>query len=154
MCILNTLSCTVSFWVVFTTFHAVDTIFVMKIPHWISWINSFNPLSFDPPSLGSVFLCHICWIMLLDIQCVLHVDLSPDLLFFILRIFFLLLLCYFFPFNFRFIWLYVLIMSCMRFRVHLLYSSLHVKELLARSKHKIWSLCGCNWTQTHNHLVY
>ena len=34
-----------------------------------------------------------------------------------------------------------------------LYSCLNVKELLARSRRKIWSLSDCNGTQTHNHLV-
>ena len=34
-----------------------------------------------------------------------------------------------------------------------LYSCLNVKELLAQSKRKIWSLSDCNWTRTHNHLV-
>ena len=34
-----------------------------------------------------------------------------------------------------------------------LYSSLNFKELLARNRSKIWSLCDCNWTRTHNHLV-
>ena len=28
-----------------------------------------------------------------------------------------------------------------------------VKELLARSRRKIWSLSDCNWTRTRNHLV-
>ena len=34
-----------------------------------------------------------------------------------------------------------------------LYSCLDVKELLARSRCKIWSLSGCHWTRTQNHLV-
>ena len=34
------------------------------------------------------------------------------------------------------------------------YSSLNVKELLARSRCEIWSLRDCNWTRTHNHLVH
>ena len=34
-----------------------------------------------------------------------------------------------------------------------LYSCLNVKELLARSRRKIWSLSDCNWTRTHDHLV-
>ena len=34
-----------------------------------------------------------------------------------------------------------------------LYSCLNFTELLARSRHEIWSLSGCNWTQTQNHLV-
>ena len=34
-----------------------------------------------------------------------------------------------------------------------LYSCLNVKELLARSRRKIWSLSDCNWTRTHNHFV-
>ena len=32
-------------------------------------------------------------------------------------------------------------------------SCLNVKELLARSRHKIWSLSDCNWTRTQNLLV-
>ena len=35
-----------------------------------------------------------------------------------------------------------------------LYSCLNVKELLAWSRHKIWSLSNCNSTWTHNHLVH
>ena len=35
-----------------------------------------------------------------------------------------------------------------------LYICLHVKDLLARSRRKIWSLSDCNWTQAHNHLVH
>ena len=35
-----------------------------------------------------------------------------------------------------------------------LYSYLNVKELLAPSRSKIWSLSDCNWTRTHNHLVH
>ena len=34
-----------------------------------------------------------------------------------------------------------------------LYSSLNVKELLARSRCEIWSLSECNWTWTQKHLV-
>ena len=34
-----------------------------------------------------------------------------------------------------------------------LYSSMNVKELLARNKRKIWSLSDCNWTRIYNHLV-
>ena len=34
-----------------------------------------------------------------------------------------------------------------------LYSSLNLKELLARSRREIWSLSNCNWTRTQNHLV-
>ena len=33
-------------------------------------------------------------------------------------------------------------------------SWLNVKELFARSMLKIWSLSNCNWTRTHNRLVY
>ena len=33
-------------------------------------------------------------------------------------------------------------------------SCLHVKELLARSRRKIWSLSDCNWTRSQNHLVH
>ena len=36
--------------------------------------------------------------------------------------------------------------------VSTLYSCLNVKELLAQSRRKIWSLSDCNWTRTH-HLV-
>ena len=35
-----------------------------------------------------------------------------------------------------------------------LYSCPNVKELLARSKRKIWSLSDCNYTRTHDHLVH
>ena len=35
-----------------------------------------------------------------------------------------------------------------------LYSYLNVKELLAWSRCKIWSLGDCNWTRTQNHLVH
>ena len=35
-----------------------------------------------------------------------------------------------------------------------LYSCLNAKELLARSRHKIWSLIDCSWTRTHNYLVW
>ena len=35
-----------------------------------------------------------------------------------------------------------------------LYSCLKVKEILARSRHEIWSLSDCNWTWTHNQLVH
>ena len=35
-----------------------------------------------------------------------------------------------------------------------LYSCLNVKELLARSRRKIWNLSDCNWTRTYNHLVH
>ena len=35
-----------------------------------------------------------------------------------------------------------------------LFSCLNVKELLAQSRHKIWSLSDCNWTRAHNHLVH
>ena len=34
-----------------------------------------------------------------------------------------------------------------------LYSFLNVKELLAWSRCKIWSLSDCNWTWTHSHLI-
>ena len=34
----------------------------------------------------------------------------------------------------------------------ILYSCLNVKELLARSRCKIWSLSDCTWTCTQNHL--
>ena len=35
-----------------------------------------------------------------------------------------------------------------------LYSFLNVKELLARNRHKIWSLSDCNWTRTQNHWYH
>ena len=35
-----------------------------------------------------------------------------------------------------------------------LYCCLNVKELLARSSCKIWSLSECNWTRTQNHLFH
>ena len=35
-----------------------------------------------------------------------------------------------------------------------LYSCLNVKELLAWSRCEIWRLSDCNWTWTHNHLVF
>ena len=35
-----------------------------------------------------------------------------------------------------------------------LYSCLNVKELLAQSRHEIWRISDCNWTQTHGHLVW
>ena len=34
-----------------------------------------------------------------------------------------------------------------------LYSCLNVKELLAWSRHEIWSLSDCNWSRTQNHLL-
>ena len=34
-----------------------------------------------------------------------------------------------------------------------LYSCLNVKELLARSRRKIWRWSDCNWNRTQNHLV-
>ena len=49
--------------------------------------------------------------------------------------------------------LYVLVKSCMRFRVNPLYSCLNVKELLAWSTREIWSLRDYNWTRTYSHLV-
>ena len=33
-------------------------------------------------------------------------------------------------------------------------SCLNVKQLLAWSRHEIWSLSDCNWTRTPNHLVH
>ena len=35
-----------------------------------------------------------------------------------------------------------------------LYSCQNIKEFLTQSRHKIWSLSDCNWTQTRNHLVH
>ena len=43
--------------------------------------------------------------------------------------------------------------TCVFQRESTLYISLNVKELLARSRRKIWSLSDCNWTRTQNHLV-
>ena len=34
------------------------------------------------------------------------------------------------------------------------YSCLNVKELLARSRRKIWNSSDCNWTWTQNHFVH
>ena len=51
------------------------------------------------------------------------------------------------------IWLYVLVVSHICFRVSPRYSCLKVKEIFAWSKCKIWSLSDCNWTQTQKHLV-
>ena len=50
-------------------------------------------------------------------------------------------------------WLYVLVMSHIRFRVNPHYSCLNVKELLGRSRCEIWRWSDCNWTRTQNHLV-
>ena len=51
--------------------------------------------------------------------------------------------------------LHVRIMSHTRFQSEsTLYSCLNVKELLAQSWREILSLCDCNWTSTHNHLVH
>ena len=57
--------------------------------------------------------------------------------------------------SFIWCWLYVIIMSRTNFRVnpHTIVC-LNDKELLARSRHEIWSLSDCNWTQTHNRLVH
>ena len=51
------------------------------------------------------------------------------------------------------IWLYVIVMSRTSFRVnpHPIVC-LNVKELLARSRHYIWSLNDSNVIRTHNHL--
>ena len=54
----------------------------------------------------------------------------------------------------RCIWLYLIIISRTSFRVNLhSVVCLNVKELLARSRHHIWSLSDCNGIRTHNHLV-
>ena len=51
--------------------------------------------------------------------------------------------------------LYVIIMSCTRFRVNLnLYSCLNVKELLARNWRDIWAFVDSNEIRTHNQLVH
>ena len=54
----------------------------------------------------------------------------------------------------RCIWLYVFIMSCMRFRVnsHSIVAWMWRNSLLEAGA--IWSLSDCNWTQTQNHLVH
>ena len=50
--------------------------------------------------------------------------------------------------------LYVIIMSLTRFRVNpQSIVCLNVKELLARSRHQIWSLSDSQMIRTHNHLV-
>ena len=43
VCILDILHCIVSFWIFCTISFALDTIFVMKIPLWISWMFSLDP---------------------------------------------------------------------------------------------------------------
>ena len=54
----------------------------------------------------------------------------------------------------RCIWLCVLFLSCTCFQSEsTLYICLNVKELLAESGCKIWSLSDCNWIWTHNHLL-
>ena len=51
-------------------------------------------------------------------------------------------------------WLNVLIMSRTSFRVNpQSIVCLNVKELLARSRRHIWSLCDSNVIRTHNHLI-
>ena len=62
-------------------------------------------------------------------------------------------LCYEYLFV-RCIWLYVIVMSRTRFRVnpHSLLC-LNVKELVARSRHHIWSFSDSNVISTHSHLV-
>ena len=51
--------------------------------------------------------------------------------------------------------LYVIIMSHMNFRVNPdSIVCLNVKELLAQSRHHIWSLSDSNKIRTHNHLVH
>ena len=53
------------------------------------------------------------------------------------------------------IWLYVLCHVTYMFQSGpTLFSCLNVKELLAQSRCRIWSLGDCNWTWTHNHLVH
>ena len=53
------------------------------------------------------------------------------------------------------IWLYVIIMSCtsLSMNPHSIVC-FNVKELLARSRHHIWSLSDSNGIQTYNHLVH
>ena len=51
------------------------------------------------------------------------------------------------------IWLYVITVSCMSFRMNLLLIvCLNVKELLARSRYPIWSLSDSNRIPNYNHL--
>ena len=51
-------------------------------------------------------------------------------------------------------WLYVLVMSRMHFRVnpHSIVAWMS-RNVLSRSRCKIWSLSDLNWTQTQNHLI-
>ena len=44
--------------------------------------------------------------------------------------------------------------TCMFQSESTLFRWLNVKEFLARSTRKIWSLSDCNWNRTHNHLVH
>ena len=55
----------------------------------------------------------------------------------------------------RCIWLKVIIMSRMSFRVNLQsVANLNVKEFIDRSRKEIWSLSGRNEFHIHNHLVH
>ena len=65
--------------------------------------------------------------------------------------------------NFRSIWVMHLVFSLTICSYHVtyafqseskLYSYLNVKELLTRSRRKVWSLSDYNWTWTHNHLAH
>ena len=47
-----------------------------------------------------------------------------------------------------------LFLSCHKRVSEWIYSCLTVKELLAQSRRKSWTLSDCNWTRTHNHLVH
>ena len=99
VCILDMSLCIASFWIFFTISYALDSIFVMKIPLWLSWI-----FSFDPPPLYGDFIdvslhCNgispssstlLSIVVRLSIissppsfsQSAFHLDLSPDLFFF------------------------------------------------------------------------
>ena len=54
----------------------------------------------------------------------------------------------------RCIWLYLLVMlrTCFRLNPHSIVC-LIIKELLAQSRHEIWSLSDWNWIRTQNHLI-
>ena len=115
VCILDMLLCIALFWIFFTISYAVDTVFLMKIPLWLSFF------SFDPPPLYSDFIvvslhCNgICpssstllnIVVRLSIisshlsfsHSAFHRDLSSDLLFFILRIAFFTSSCVIFSFQ-------------------------------------------------------
>ena len=53
----------------------------------------------------------------------------------------------------RWIWLYVIMISCTHFRVNPHYICVNIKELLALKRRGIWGLNDWNWNRTRNHLV-